>query len=98
MAGESLLHKLLQPSSNYLYWIVLSLLFRGVLFFTQIHVFHPGSIWGITEDDTFTYLNPIDTLVKTGNYSPDFRMPGYGAFYLPLAFFFSKTIAYNLLL
>src|SRR4051812_34908512 len=47
--------------------------------------------------DYITYVEPIENLVNHGHYTPDFRMPGYGIFYLPLYFLFSKTIALNLL-
>ena len=48
--------------------------------------------------DCPSYLEPIENLVKHHSYTPDFRMPGYGVFYLPLYYFFSKPVAMNLLI
>ena len=37
-----------------------------------------GLFWG----DTPGYFVPIESLLENGNYTPDLRMPGYGALYL----------------
>ena len=89
---------LFQPSTNWKFWLLIALFIRGAFFFLQIHIFHSKTYWGITEDDTFTYLSPIESLIDKGKYDPDFRMPGYGIIYLPLYFLFSRIAAYNILL
>src|ERR1700739_126510 len=96
---------LLPDSSKWVFWLCLAFLFRGVLFFVQIHDHSvdidgfdiPGFIggqWG----DTWSYLHPIDNLIQTGSYTPDIRMPGYGAIYMPLVLLFSKGLACNILI
>ena len=57
----------------------------------------PG-IWGATMNDTHSYLDPIDNLLRNGNYSPDYRMPGYGSVYLLFRLAFSQAVACNLLI
>lgn len=47
--------------------------------------------------DCPSYMEPIDNLLNTGSYTPRFRLPGYGIFYLPLSILFSTPIALNLL-
>ncbi|HRH37795.1 MAG TPA: hypothetical protein PK760_05590, partial [Flavobacteriales bacterium] len=51
-----------------------------------------GIFWG----DTTSYFNPIETFLRTGNYSPDVRMPGYGAPYLLLRLVSSPPLTYDL--
>jgi len=84
------------------FWLLVAFIVRLIIFIVELktHKFPskiPG-VWGIVDGDTNEYLTPIDNLIKSGIYSPDFRMPGYGVFYLPLAFLFSKAVAYNLLI
>jgi len=83
------------------FWLVLGLLFKGILFLAVIlnHPYHDISgIWGATQGDDSSYLLPIDNLLQHGAYIPDFRMPGYGAVYLLFRFFFAQAGACNALL
>src|ERR1700739_2112567 len=80
------------------YWLFVAFCIRSLFFFLQVHISHIGGLWGVEMNDTYGYLIPIENLVNKGAYSPDFRMPGYGMFYLPLYILFSKTLACNLLI
>jgi hypothetical protein len=48
--------------------------------------------------DTPSYLNPIESLLKTGSYLPDFRMPGYSGVYLLFRLIGDKAMACNLII
>ena len=50
-----------------------------------------------TRGDSNSYIEPIENLISKGAYSPDFRMPGYGALYFLLRLLLSKANALNLL-
>jgi hypothetical protein len=88
--------------SKWPFWFFVAFLFKLFFFVFQIstHIHQTeipgffGYIWG----DTWSYLDPIDKLVKKGSYWPDYRMPGYGLAYLPLIIIFSKATACNLLI
>lgn len=51
----------------------------------------------VTGGDTNSYIAPIENLISKGVYSPDFRMPGYGAPYFLFRLLLSKVNALNLL-
>ena len=91
----------LSNTSNPLFWITLGFIFKGIPFLFVIlnHPYQdvPG-IWGATQADDSSYLNPIDNLLAHGVYSPDFRMPGYGAFYLLFRFILTPPAACNALI
>lgn len=42
-----------------------------------------------------SYTWPMDSLVESGAYAPDFRMPGYAVHYLPLRLILPKPMAMN---
>ena len=44
----------------------------------------PPGVWGRTGGDTASYVEPVENLLATGRYAPDFRMPGYAVPYLTL--------------
>ncbi|HXP49134.1 MAG TPA: hypothetical protein VN922_04225, partial [Bacteroidia bacterium] len=54
--------------------------------------------WGGIRGDSDGYLMPFESLAKTGNFNPDFRMPGFGVLYYPLLLLFSKPMACNILI
>ncbi len=85
-----------------LFWLALGFIVKGILPFLWLLHSHPHNdipgFWGGTGGDTFSYLAPIDNWLKNGIYSPDFRMPGYGAVYLIFRWFSSLAVACNLLL
>ena len=84
------------------FWLLIAFFVRLLVFIVELrtHKFpsNISGVWGIVDGDTNEYLAPIDNLIKNGSYDPDFRMPGYGIFYLPLALLFSKAAAYNVLI
>jgi len=91
----------LKAPSNWQFWLLLGCFAKIALFLFKILQTHSTEIdnfWGYTGGDTPEYLSPIENLLKNGVYSPDYRMPGYGAVYLPFIFFFSKATACNLLI
>ena len=91
--------------SSWWFWILFSLLCKGALFCLQIHL-HPventqfqlENFWGGTWGDTGSYFEPIDNFIRFGKYAPDYRMPGYGIIYFPLALMFSKATAFNIII
>lgn len=99
---KDILHKyFLKEPGNWIFWVIMAFLFKGLFFIFLLCKHDYSSIsgfWGGTGGDTETYLLPIDNFIKTGNYFPDLRMPGYGILYLPLAFLFHKLVACNLLI
>ncbi len=92
-----------KESGNWKFWIFWALIFKLAFFifkvFTRTHMVQViEGFWGYTDADTSGYFGPIENIIKTGNYSPDYRMPGYGIFYLPFALIFSKALACNLII
>ena len=91
----------LKNPSNWKFWLILAFILKGLLFvfciFKEYHASKIGIWWGTTGDSN-TYLLPIENLIDHGKYYLDYRMPGYGIFYLPLYFLFSKVVAINILL
>ena len=49
---------------------------------------HYPETFAVEGGDTFRYIDSIETLIKSGSYSNDFRMPGYGALYFLLRLVF----------
>ena len=83
------------------FWLMLGFIVKGALFLGVVfnHPYHDiAGIWGATMGDDSSYIVPIDNLLKHGVYSPDYRMPGYGAVYLLFRLFFSQAGACNSLL
>jgi hypothetical protein len=102
MKSNQLKTLLCKEPYHWRFWLLIAFFARLFIFILELHNQKfpspvPG-VWGIIDGDTNEYLTPIDNLVKNGSYDPDFRMPGYGVFYLPLAMLFSKVVAYNILI
>jgi hypothetical protein len=93
---------LIKDPYNWQFWLIVAFFVKLVVFLIEIHVnnFHStiSGYWGDEGGDTSSYLVPIDNLIHNGVYNPDFRMPGYGIFYLPLALIFPKAVACNMLI
>lgn len=49
--------------------------------------------WEVT--DTPGYIEPIESILNGGDYSPDYRMPGVGAPYWIFRQFLSQTASYK---
>jgi hypothetical protein len=89
----------LKEPGDWRFWIAFSLVAKISIFLFQISqnrpVYMEGFI-GHVGGDSDSYLIPLDNLVQTGTYSPDYRMPGYSIFYLPLVLLYSKATACNI--
>jgi hypothetical protein len=82
-------------------WLILGLIVKGLLFLGVIlnHPYHDiAGIWGATQADDSSYLDPIDNLIHFGTYTPDFRMPGYGLPYFLFRLMFAQAGACNALI
>ena len=90
--------------SDLLKWFFIALFVKVILFISTILIIKEGSgvpvngFWSFISVDSNSYLLPIDHLLHLGKYSPDYRMPGYGIFYLFFRLFFEKPNALNALI
>ena len=92
---------LLPGKSKWAYWLSLAFISRLIFFLLVIHFSqysHFPGFWGGLRGDSEGYLLPFENLIKTGSYTPDYRMPGFGVLYYPLILVFSKAIACNILI
>lgn len=90
----------LKNINNYGYWIILAIVIKALFFTFMLHQSIPEAGKGILyvkAGDTDTYIEPVENLISEGMYSPDFRMPGYGALYLLFRLLVSGANALNLL-
>ena len=96
---------ILRPVENKVYWIAVALTFKGLFFFLQLmghgfairsngHAIFIGSYGG----DTPGYLTPIEDFIKTGHYTSEYRLPGYGMVYYVLRFVFAPEWACNIII
>ena len=84
-----------------LLWFFVALIIKGLFFFSVVSQPHYTNVlgtWGIYGGDSDTYIVPIDNWIKSGKYTPDYRIPGYGIFYLAFRIFFNKIAACNALI
>lgn len=85
---------------NYGYWIVLAVIVKALFFSFMIHQniskVEPGTIY-VKSGDTGSYVAPIENFISKGEYSPDFRMPGYGALYFLFRMLFPLRLVLNFL-
>ena len=83
------------------FWLLLALAVKLMYFWIVVH--QPRSHWpvegsfGILHTEGPSYIDPIENLVIEGDYSPDFRMPGYGVLYLPLRLVLPRPMALDAL-
>jgi hypothetical protein len=88
----------LRNPSNYIFWILIALIIKGLIPFillfhghrTDPHLLSFGFI-----GDGPSYTDPIESFLANGHYYPDRRMPGYGIIYLILRLIFSYNSTYN---
>ncbi|HTB05506.1 MAG TPA: hypothetical protein VK806_01050 [Bacteroidia bacterium] len=88
------------PSQKW-FWFLFSLIVKGLPFLILLHSKPLNDIpgfWGIAHGDSYSYLAPIESFISSGNYQPDFRMPGYGIVFYPFLLLFSKAIACNIII
>ncbi len=91
----------LRKTDSRVFWVITAFIFKGLIFAFLLYRHDYNTIpgfWGGTGGDTPSYLLPIENLIKTGHYTPDLRMPGYGILYFPFAYLFTKAAACNLLI
>ena len=84
--------------SKYVFWISLAFLLKGLIPFLQLLLGHradPHLLSFGFIGDTPSYTDPVENLLANGHYSPDHRMPGYGAIYYVLRLLFSYNTTYN---
>ena len=84
--------------SHYWFWLILALIFKGVLPFLTLFFAHrqdPSLLSLGFVGDIPSYVDPINNLLATGHYSPDHRMPGFGVIYLLFRSIFSYNITFN---
>lgn len=89
---------LLKSPSNYIFWILLAFLFKGVIPLLQLFLTHRSDPHLLSLGfigDTPSYIDPIENFLANGHYSPDRRMPGYGIIYLLFRLFLSYRATYN---
>lgn len=89
-------------------WSTISLLVKLLILWVLVSYGKVGlgdaGILGTTAGDTSGYFEPIESLLRGGNYAPDVRMPGYGVVYLlarsvsPIPRVFDILVALQLLL
>ena len=65
-------------------WLIAALMIKGLMFVYFLR-HNSASAFGhhfaIDFGDTWSYLDPIESLIEHGRYKPDLRMPGYGMVY-----------------
>jgi hypothetical protein len=85
-----------------LFWILLGIIVKVFPLIFLLHSRPPSDIpgiWGATlNNDSHSYLDPVENILTNGTYSPDSRMPGYAFVYLPLRLIFSHDISCNILI
>ena len=90
--------------NNLLKWFLIALFVKSIVFIFSIFIIKDSSsvsvdgFWSFISGDSNSYLIPIDNLIRLGEYNPDYRMPGYGIFYLFFRMFFEKPNALNALI
>ncbi|HQW39930.1 MAG TPA: hypothetical protein PK149_02095 [Flavobacteriales bacterium] len=85
---------------KWLTFLLIALVFRALFVVWQVHDRKPADspatwYWEVT--DTPGYIEPIESILNGGDYSPDYRMPGVGAPYWIFRQFLSQTASYKAL-
>lgn len=101
MLKQRLKNFFLRDPSNWKFWVLAAFICKGLIFIFLLcrNLESPvEGFRGIIAGDTWSYFAPIDNLISRGIYLPDYRMPGYGIFYMPLALLFKTPVAYTILI
>lgn len=80
-------------------WLFIALLIKAsylAISLSQGYYTYCAGCIGAGHPDSPSYFEPLDNLVETGVYAPDFRLPGIGVLYLPLRVVADATHAKNL--
>lgn len=70
---------------RWFWFLLVALIVRAVFILWKVSDVRPTTgpgLWYFETPDTHSYFNPIESLLKGGEYDPDYRMPGVGAPYL----------------
>lgn len=103
---KNFLEKIPAPE-NKVFWLSSALLLKFAYFTFFINFFspqvHPGDIsgfWGVTTNDSLSYLQPVEKCLESGSISYLFgeRMFGYSLPYLMLRILFAPATALNTLI
>ncbi len=92
---NSILNRLPEPDRSF-FWLCFLILIKFTLLFFLIDQQRPSTIpesIAVCSGDCDSYLVPIDNLVESGTYKPDYRMPGYGFAYLLFRLILEKDAA-----
>jgi hypothetical protein len=86
--------------SNYLFWILIALIVKGIFFWLQVCFNYQNTkpLFGVFTHDSGEYYDSVENFYLNGIYSPDVRMPGLGIIFLLLRPFFEKTVILNIIL
>lgn len=94
-----MLGKYINPYKK-LTWITLSIIIKILvclyLYNIKVNSENVTHYFAISGGDTFSYFGSIDHLIKDGNYTPFYRMPGVGAVYFVFRLFFTQSASINL--
>ena len=95
---KTIFYNYLPKYTNKWFWLGLAFVIKLSLFIYFLHqadksIFEFNTkVIAQSTGDTFSYLTPIDNLLQSGNYDPDYRMPGYGVVYLLFRIFFNQML------
>lgn len=92
--------KLNLKTNNYVLWILLALLLKGLYFWSHIYLNYSLNkpLLGHFTYDSNDYYSSMNHFYLNGVYSPDERMPGVGIIYLLFRPFFEHNTVLNLIL
>jgi hypothetical protein len=82
-------------------WFLIALLVKGCFFAFMLHTryfYEIEGFWGASNGDMYSYINPVESLLRHQGYTSDDRLPGYAAPYLLLRLVFEQPTALNILI
>lgn len=98
---SALINKL-PESTSWVFWITLAILIKSLFAYLKYRDVGMGNsvyigTFAADGGDTYSYIEPIENLLKNGEYYDDYRMPGYGWLYYIFRLFFSNNQSLNFL-
>ena len=82
-------------------WIAITVVVKALMLLLMLHIGAIGTgeagVLGVWWSDAPTYFDPIDSLLRGGDYLPDLRLPGYGAVYLLVRLFTEPPLTYDVI-
>lgn len=73
--------RMINAPKSVLIGLSINLLKMACLYILMVHLLHRPDYFLHFHGDTRSYFDPIIHLLNFGDYSPDYRMPGYGGLY-----------------